>query len=254
MGKAKYLEAFEKYLSGFNMEDERIRLKYEHTFHVADNCELIAKSLNLSKKEIEIAWKIGMLHDVGRFRQLEKYQTFDDANSVDHAELGADVLFKEGLIDTFEDSDEDYEILEKAVRLHNKYRLPDDLEGRDKILCEIIRDADKVDIFRVDKELGMEKIYHVPMKEIEKSLITKEVYETFLQRKTIPRALHRTMADRMIGHFALAWELVFEESRRLVKEQGYIFGIMNVDFKEPETVKILMDVKDKITKYLGGEN
>ena len=254
MGKAKYLEAFENYLSGFDMEDERIRLKYEHTFHVADNCAIIAKSLNLSEKDQETAWKIGILHDVGRFRQLEKYQTFDDSKSVDHAEFGADVLFKEGLIDTFEDSDEDYEILEKAVRLHNKYRLPEDLEGREKILCEIIRDADKVDIFRVDKEMGMEKIYHVPMSEIEKSLISKDVYETFLQKKTIPRALHKTIADHMVGHFALAWELVFEESRNLVREQGYIFDMMTVDYKEPETVKIINDVKEKITQYLGGKN
>ena len=42
-----------------------------------------------------------MLHDIGRFEQIRRFGTFNDVQSVDHAEFGADLLFKEGLIRKF---------------------------------------------------------------------------------------------------------------------------------------------------------
>ena len=42
-----------------------------------------------------------MLHDIGRFEQIRRFGTFNDAQSVDHAEFGADLLFKECLIRKF---------------------------------------------------------------------------------------------------------------------------------------------------------
>ena len=42
-----------------------------HTYHVADNAREIAKKLNLSKEDIELAELIGLLHDIGRFEELK---------------------------------------------------------------------------------------------------------------------------------------------------------------------------------------
>lgn len=46
---------FKKYVSNYNPENERIKLKIEHTARVAINCEKIAKALNLSEEEINLS-------------------------------------------------------------------------------------------------------------------------------------------------------------------------------------------------------
>ena len=94
---------FAEYTSGYNATDQKIKLKIDHTYRVAELCELIASDLKLDEYETDVAWLTGMLHDVGRFEQIKRYNTFNDAQSVDHANFGADLLFKEGLIDTYVD-------------------------------------------------------------------------------------------------------------------------------------------------------
>lgn len=92
---------FAEYTSGYNATDPKIKLKIDHTYRVAELCELIARNLKLDEYETDVAWLTGMLHDVGRFEQIKRYNTFNDAQSVDHANFGANLLFKEGLIDTY---------------------------------------------------------------------------------------------------------------------------------------------------------
>ena len=94
---------FAEYTSGYNATDPKIKLKIDHTYRVAELCELIARDLKLDEYETDVAWLTGMLHDVGRFEQIRRYNTFNDAQSVDHANFGANLLFKEGLIDTYVD-------------------------------------------------------------------------------------------------------------------------------------------------------
>ncbi len=104
----KVLAAFESYAKEYNLEDVKIRLKYDHTFRVAENAERIAGSLSLSPEDTDLAWLLGILHDIGRFEQLRRCGTFQDRVSVNHAALSADILFHEGLIERFrEDRSED---------------------------------------------------------------------------------------------------------------------------------------------------
>ena len=54
-------KTFKEYVNTFNMEDENIYLKYEHTFEVVKFSESIARKLNLSEEDIKIieALKLG---------------------------------------------------------------------------------------------------------------------------------------------------------------------------------------------------
>ena len=222
MDRKKIICTFENYVSNYNLNDPNIYLKYKHTGKVAENCERIAKSLNLSEQDIDLAWEIGMLHDIGRFEQLRRFDTFIDTESIDHAEFGADLLFKDGLIEKFDDEKENYELLEKAVRLHSLYRLPDDLSERELLFCQVIRDADKIDIYRANYETGLHVIYHVTKEELLNSEITPEVYQVFCEERAIPRNIRKTIADNLVGHIALTFELVYPESKSMAIEQGYL--------------------------------
>ena len=107
MNRQKIRSEFQNYVSNYDLSDPKIRLKAEHTYRVADLCERIAGSLAMSEEMTEIAWVCGMLHDLGRFEQVRRFQTFIDAESVDHAKLGAEILFgEEKLIRRFSGRDE----------------------------------------------------------------------------------------------------------------------------------------------------
>ena len=94
-------KAFAEYTAAYNADDPKIKLKIDHTYRVAALCERIAKAAGMCAYDVELAWLSGMLHDVGRFEQIKRYNTFSDADSVDHAKFSADLLFKDGLISTF---------------------------------------------------------------------------------------------------------------------------------------------------------
>ena len=249
MDRKKIICTFENYVSNYILNDPNIYLKYKHTGKVAENCERIAKSLNLSEQDIDLAWEIGMLHDIGRFEQLRRFDTFIDTESIDHAEFGADLLFKDGLIEKFDDEKENYELLEKAVRLHSLYRLPDDLSERELLFCQVIRDADKIDIYRANYETGLHVIYHVTKEELLNSEITPEVYQVFCEERAIPRNIRKTIADNLVGHIALTFELVYPESKSMAIEQGYLKKLLETEFVNPETIELMKQISQRMRRF-----
>ena len=249
MDRKKIICTFEKYVSNYNLNDPNIYLKYKHTGKVAENCERIAKSLNLPMKDIDLAWEIGMLHDIGRFEQLRRFDTFIDTESIDHAEFGADLLFKDGLIEKFDDEKENYELLEKAVRLHSLYRLPDNLSERELLFCQMIRDPAKIDIYRANYETGLHVIYHATKEELLNSEITPEVYQVFCEEQAIPRNIRKTIADNLVGHIALTFELVYPESKSMAIEQGYLKKLLETEFVNPETIELMKQISQRMRRF-----
>lgn len=271
MNRTEFTAVFKHYASAYDLTDAKILLKYIHTDKVAQNCERIARSLNLPGEDVELAWQIGMLHDIGRFEQLRRFDTFNDAESIDHAEFGADLLFRRTVgsgcneeslhhqQDTFEsvsmgdaliahyDIDrKNYSMIELAIRCHNRYRIPENLSERETMFCNIIRDADKIDIWRANYETGMEAIYNVTTQELKECEITPEVYAAFLEKHAVLRSLKRTPIDHLVGHLSLYWELVFPESRVMAKEQGYLMKLSSFESENPQTQQLLERMRDMI--------
>ena len=146
---------FAAYTALYDINDEKIRLKVEHTYRVAEAAERIAESLELSKEDTDLAWLLGMLHDIGRFEQVKNYGTFVDSRSVNHGALGADILFREGRIRDYVDEREEDIIIERSIRLHNVFLLPEDLTDREELFAKLLRDADKIDIMKVCCEFSV---------------------------------------------------------------------------------------------------
>lgn len=93
--RSKVLRAFSDYVEAYDSCNQRITLKIEHSKRVAGLCERIAESNGLKQDDLDLAWTIGLLHDMGRFEQLRRWGTFSDARSTNHAKLGAEVLFSQ---------------------------------------------------------------------------------------------------------------------------------------------------------------
>jgi len=145
------IDFFDAHIQSFNgLTDEQIRnftIKREHSLRVADISEELAQSLELGNQDRRIAWLAGLYHDIGRFSQLMKYNTFNDANSSDHAEIAIEVLKQEEIFQKIECDEE--ELIYKAIRFHNKFELPKKLTERELLHSCLLRDADKLDIYKV---------------------------------------------------------------------------------------------------------
>ncbi len=247
---------FKRYTEKYDLQDLKIQLKAEHTFHVAELCDQIARSLALSEEDVDLAWLMGMLHDLGRFEQLRQYGTFSDADSVDHAALAVKLLFEEGLIEEYLPASMLYEngdahsLLRTAIANHSAYRLEQGLSRREEQFCHILRDADKLDIFRVIVEKDMDEIYHFSPGQLAQSGVTEEVAQAFREHHAVLRSLKKKPADYVVGNAALAFELVFPISRRLAIEQGYLKKILAFSSDNPETRKIFAELCQCMWNYL----
>ena len=217
---------FYAYTSKYDVGSTMIRHKVEHTLRVAGNCERIAKNLGMNGEDVALAWFLGLLHDIGRFEQVRRFGTFIDSVSVDHAEFGADLLFRDGLIMDFAGEDfpeKEKALLETAIRQHNKLTLPEKLAERTRRFCEIIRDADKADIFRVVAELPFEERIGTSkglFRDGEEA--SEAVMDCVREHRCVPRALRKTRFEGHLSHCCFAFELVFRETRRIVREQGFL--------------------------------
>lgn len=248
MDKIRAKAAFEAYADKYDTENINIRLKIDHTYRVAEFCERISKSLTDNATDIELAWLLGLLHDIGRFEQLKRYDTFVDKDSIDHAELGANILFYDGLINNFINEDRmPFNLIETAIRLHNKLVVPDDLDERTLFFTNILRDADKCDIFRVITEPPFDKRMDMIRKSTEpaRDLIMKCIRE----HRCVPRTFNTSPFESLLSQCCLAFELVYDESRKIVKEQGYLNKLVSIQLMSP--LKKQMDcLKTELNNFL----
>ena len=139
------LRLYDAYVDEYRDADGRLpkmmQLKRTHTAFVVKNAREIAEGEGFSPELLEDALIAALLHDTGRYEQLKVYDTFRDADSVDHAVFSHKIVTEKGWIT-------DKAILD-AILFHNRRDVPDGLDERTLKLSHIVRDADKLDIFRV---------------------------------------------------------------------------------------------------------
>ena len=232
--RKRVLQAFEQYVSEYNIKDPKIKLKIDHTYRVADIAKMIAKEARVDE---ELAWLSGMLHDIGRFEQVRRYNTFSDAISIDHATLGADLLFRDGLIEEYDLnlSRTELAILEHSIRYHSAYRLPNGLSECESRYCNVLRDADKIDIFRVNCDTPFEDIYNVTTDELKASEVSEEIKRCFISKKAVLKEWKKTPADYVSSLVCLVFELVYPVSLSIAHQQGYVDRLLDFKSENSET-------------------
>ena len=276
--RKKVKNVFKKCTDNYDTSDDKIKLKVDHTYRVAALSERIASSLGLGDDDTNLAWLIGMLHDIGRFEQWKNYGTFSDAESIDHAHYGVELLFEDGLIEKFASENDtkdlkgtkdlketavkseneeketkeisELDILRTAIWNHSAYRVEEGLTDRVKMFCNIIRDADKIDILKVNYDVTLEVIYDVTTEELKNSGVTDEVMKAFMEHHAVLRSLKKTPIDNLVGHAALVFELIYNESFKIVKEQGYIEKMLSYVSDNQDTVKKFEIMRNDMNKFL----
>lgn len=241
---------YQDYTEDFDHTDGKIKLKLDHTYRVASICDRLADSLGLEGEEKDLAWTLGMLHDIGRFKQVREYGTFLDAQSIDHALCSVMVLFEDGLLRKYLDETKYDSILFTAIRHHNVYRLPENLDEKTLLFCNLLRDADKIDILKVNYEIPLTTIYGPEAANAPKEIVTQATYDDFMNEIAVLRSNKTNSLDHIVGHASLVFELVFEESIKIVKEQGYLEKLLQYPV-ETEAAKVQFEeMRKKMDAFL----
>ena len=241
---------YKEYISKYNPEDPRIALKIAHIYRTAEVAKSIAQKLNLTEQDILLAELIGLLHDIGRFEQVKLYNTFLDNISVNHAEYGVKVLFEDGLIRNFIEDNKYDLIIKKAILNHNRNEIDSNITDEREILhCKIIRDADKLDIYKVILIDSLEAAY--PIDKYPKEGISKDIIQGFINNHKIDYSKIKTCVDLLVGQIAYIFDINYIYSLERINNEIYLQKIIDkFDAKDKQTIKDLNELKNIAEEYI----
>lgn len=192
-----------------------IILKEQHTWKVVQNCERLAKHLQLDEHDSLLAKMIGLFHDVGRFYQFTVYRTFNDALSENHAKLGLKVIKDLPFMKKL--SQEDLATLKFAIGNHNAKVIATTDNKRHLAFAKLIRDADKIDIYRVLKPF---------LGPTDGSGCSPDFVELFVAGKQCDYTKMRTQDDRKLVRLMWVYDIYFAWSLQQIMQQHYIEDII----------------------------
>lgn len=241
--KAK--KAFIDYTNKYNLNNSNITRKIHHSLRVMEYSRRIAENLNLSKEQIDLATLIGLLHDIARFEQWKRYETYSDARSVDHGDFAIELLEENNFIREFIDDDKYDKIIKIAIKNHNKYKI-EKLEGEELLQAQIVKDADKLDIFY---QIATE--YYKDPKITETQNISEDFIEEFKKEQCVHKKANTTDIDELVLITSFIYDIYFDYSLKILYDENYIERIFKqFDFKMPEVKEKIQEIIEQSNTYI----
>lgn len=74
--------------------------------------------------------------------------------------------------------------------------------------------------------------------------------DNFFTHCATPRQIKKSSIDHLVGHISLVYELVFPESIRIVKNDGYLERLMHFESRNPQTQKQFDILRREMEDYL----
>lgn len=244
---------FDIYTSRFFGEDEYInmhlRIKREHTRRTCEEIVFLAGQLALDDRQQRTAETVALFHDVGRFPQFAEYRTYNDARSVDHSRLGVEVLREEGVLGALRREERQW--IETAIEHHGRKALPGDLTGQALLFAKLIRDADKLDIFRIVLQVYQHRRDHPDGMSFESELpdeprISPEVLEAVLNGQLVEYTRLRTLNDMRLCQLGWVYDMNFAASLARLRERGLLPQLLSFLPPTPEIDRL----RDKLFSYI----
>lgn len=236
------IKLFNQYVKKYDLKNKKLMGKYHHSFRVMEFSKEIAISLNLNEEDIYIASLCGLLHDIARFEQLTKYDTYYDSISFDHGDYGFDILKQDDFIKQFTNDEEVISIVLDSVKYHNKLEVPN-LNEKNKLFVNIIRDADKIDIMTEwGNEIKEDKI-------ILKDSMLKSIYNKELCKKSDIE----NDADNILMELSWIFDLNFKYSFEYLENKKIIekkFNLLEMYGETEEISKLKQFIIERIGEKL----
>ncbi|MGE0085824.1 MAG: HD domain-containing protein [Desulfococcaceae bacterium] len=202
-----------------------IDLKYQHTQMVCREAAAIGKEMGLNEFDLCIAETTALFHDVGRFEQYKQYRTFSDRKSVNHAAFGIEILRENRVLAGLEESLQEF--IMKVISYHNQAKLPDNENQRCLFFSRLLRDADKLDIWRVVTDYYRQKAAGESNETIELDLpdtpgISQVIYENLIHGETILFDSMKNLNDFKLMQVGWVYDVNFLPTLKRLKERDYL--------------------------------
>ncbi len=229
-----FYEWFHKYYRNFYSSDPTImsmvELKENHSISVAKNARELAKTIGLPVEKVNLAELIGLFHDIARSEQAH-LKTFNDAISFDHGARGVMRLKEAGILHTLDEQSQD--IILFAIQHHNKMAVPHDSVEK-MLFAHIIKDADKLDIFKVLPPVVPEHNYSPVLVELLK------------EGKVLPFSEIKSLADKKLIRLAWFYDIKYQWTLTQLVNEGYADTLLK---SLPDTPPF-DEIKDHFKAYL----
>jgi len=229
--------------------NKNLRLKEEHTERVRENTIELSNLLQLSKGQKFLAELIALFHDIARFKQFYYYKTFDDKKSFDHAEEGVKIIKENGFLNGISGDDQNRVI--SSIKNHNKKTLPIIKDDTEKLLARLIRDADKLDIWRiVGDELAKKDEPSISLGYTGNSKFNPEIVKLIKNEESVDYKLVRSTLDFKLVTLGWIYDINFRETFFLIRKNKVLEPILNSLPEIPEVLSIKETVEDYINNVL----
>lgn len=206
---------FNEYVATFDSTNYDIAYKKLHSYRVMHLCRRLAQENCLSSIEIDLSTVIGLLHDVGRFEQIKRYNNMSDKN-IDHADLSVKILFEDNLIEQFNIDKKYYEVIKFAIKNHNKLYIENDKSNEKMFFAQIIRDADKIDILRAFS------IYREYVTQQIEAPISEKVANSFFNNECVKKEDIKNKNDIILFRLAFLFDMNFSESLKIIDQDNIL--------------------------------
>ncbi|MBF0452268.1 MAG: HD domain-containing protein, partial [Candidatus Magnetomorum sp.] len=211
----------------------------KHTLNVCEHIVNICESLSLTHSEKNIAETIALFHDLASFEQLWEYRHKQLARypSVSLKRADTEQLFSSC-------TEREHEIIKKAIAFHNLKTLPilDDTEIL--FYTRLIRDADKLDLWRQMAEYCKQKndsIYQLIWPQLANtSEMSDIILKTINENATVLFTNVKTLNDFKLLQISWIFDLNFTESFRQLKKNSFIETILS-DLSQKKDVKSIYE-------------
>ncbi|MCM0084508.1 HD domain-containing protein [Geomonas sp. Red32] len=220
---AKWFDTFcASYRSDDGAAQRNYDLKALHTLKVREGARLITSEGDPHRQLLAEA--AALCHDLGRFPQYREYRTFKDSESLNHAHLSARIAGEAGVLDFL--SKPERESVLTAVRLHNVYQIPAGLSPEAEDLLRVVRDADKLDIWRVFIEYFYapegDRASAATLGFPDLPLCSPEVLGDLSRGKLVRLATVKTVNDFKLLQLSWLYDINFRSTLALISERGLL--------------------------------
>jgi HD superfamily phosphohydrolase YqeK len=230
------------------LSNQMIQIKLEHSRHVADNCRTIAEELKWDESDILTAEALGLLHDIGRFTQFAEFKTFSDSDSVNHGELGCKVVSRSNILSSI--SGRHRQCILEGIRHHNHRNIVQDVNPDSMPFLKLIRDADKLDIFRIVNKIENDNQLEERMKSAlnlkSDGSVNSAVLDEIRENNMVSNSNVKSLVDFHLMQLSWVFDINYSPTFRKISERRYferIIGILPDD-------KEVQNVAKSISSYL----
>lgn len=225
-------------------------LKVEHTRRVVAIMERLTTASGMGEGDRLLLESVALCHDVGRFPQYERYGTFNDMTSCNHAALAVSTLRREKALAHLPWDEES--LILQGVALHNRFQLPPTLPPRVETIARFIRDADKLDIWRVMIDYFTETpqrrasavVWELP----DTGHCTPAVIDEIVAGRVVNRSMLRTADDFKLLQLSWVYDLALPCSHRLLGEFGHIDRLADLLSHDPEAWRAIDAVREFLSQ------